>query len=404
VSGPGYAMFGADEERNLLDALRTGTLTRYRFGMPGAESYVYRFERAAREHFGSPHCLALNSGTSALLTALVANGIGPGDEVIVPGYMFIASIAAVLYAGAVPVLAEIDESLTLDPADFERKITSRTRAVMPVHMLGGAADMPMLTALAQEHSILVIEDVAQACGGSCNGVPLGTWGAAGAFSLNYFKVITAGEGGFCLLADDAAYERGYSFHDHGFKPLRDGAVDADAVFGLNLRMPDLSGALALAQLARLPEILERTQAVRTRLAAAIGEHEAMTPRTSVDPSGDCATTLCYTFHESAMAERMAKSLGTMPLVRSGKHYYGNMPQLQHMGSATLGSAHQGDPMPSYGVGDLPRTDDILARTLALSTGASDWYAGTGFGVGVNSTDHDIELCAQTFREVLASNS
>jgi dTDP-4-amino-4,6-dideoxygalactose transaminase len=352
--------------------------------------------------FGSPHCLAVNSGTSALLTALVAHGVGPGDEVIVPGYTFIASIAAIVYAGATPVLAEIDESLTLDVSDVERRISSRTKAIMPVHMLGGGADSVRLARLAAERSLVLIEDVAQACGASQDGRALGTIGSSGAFSLNYFKVITSGEGGFCLFSDPKVYERAYAFHDHGFSALRDGAVDGDATFGQNLRMPDLSGAVALAQLRKLPRILARTRTVKAALVAAIGELPGVRQRPLADVAGECATTLCFVFDEASHAEQVAKVLNTMTLAQSGKHYYANMPQLRHVGTSALGAAagRSETQLPSTRRGDLPQTDDVLARTVAVSTGTSDWYAGTGFGVTVHSSDDDIEACAAAFADAV----
>jgi dTDP-4-amino-4,6-dideoxygalactose transaminase len=139
LPGPGYASFGREEEHNVLEVLNTWKLSRSSYDNPHADSQVRRFEREVEEKLGCLHCVAVNSGTSALLAGLAALGIGPGDEVIVPGYMFVASIGSVVYSGATPVLAEIDESLTLVPKDVLAKITSRTRAIMPVHMLGPRA-------------------------------------------------------------------------------------------------------------------------------------------------------------------------------------------------------------------------------------------------------------------------
>lgn len=407
MSGPGFASIDAREREYVAAALDEGTLMRYRMGLTEEQSFVYRFERAAEQELGARHCLAVNSGTSALLTSLVALGIGPGDEVIVPAYTFIASIAAIAYCGATPVLAEIDESLTLDPRDVERRITARTRAVMPVHMLGVGADMDRLTGLAQEYGLLVIEDVAQACGGSFKGRRLGTIGDMGAFSMNHFKVLTAGEGGFCLTDSLERYETAYAFHDHGFRPNRDGAVEADAMFGLNLRMPDLSGALALAQLEKLDVVLERTRSVNARLGEAIGEVPGARPRRLPDPEGHCATTLTYVFDQAAVARSVAQRLGTTTLIESGKHYYANMPQLAGLAKdrrkvSPLGSAaaHSGDRPPSYARGSMPRTDSILARSIALSTGMSDWYAGTAFGVALDSDADAVKAAAGAFHDAV----
>src|SRR5450759_4087045 len=162
---------------------------------------------------GAKHCLAMNSCTSALISALVAVGVGPGDEVIVNSYTFFASCAAIVAAKAVPVICEIDDSLTMDPNDLERKITEHTKAVIAVHMRGAPCDMDRITAICRKHDVRLIEDCAQACGGSYKGKPLGTFGDIGCFSFQYHKIITAGEGGACITNDDRLYDRLMGYHD-----------------------------------------------------------------------------------------------------------------------------------------------------------------------------------------------
>ncbi|MER7755169.1 DegT/DnrJ/EryC1/StrS family aminotransferase [Kitasatospora sp. NPDC097643] len=407
MSGPGHSLIGEAERANVLRALE-GTLTRYRYGQPGEPSFVHRFERAVEDTFDARHCIATNSGTSALLSGLAALGIGPGDEVLVPGYTFIASVASIVHAGATPVLVEIDDTLNIDPVDAASKITPRTRAILPVHMLGAGADMDAIGDLAAQHGLAVLEDVAQACGGSHRGRRLGTIGDVGAFSLNYFKVITAGEGGFLLTGSRELYERAYSFHDHGFKPLRDGAIDADSLFGLNLRMGDLAGAVAFAQLGRLEDVLNRTRSRKAALVSAIGDLPGVRRRRLVDPAGDCATTVVYLFEDTDAARRVAARLGTTTLVDSGRHYYGNMPQLLSLGAGdrTSSTFHRRDQraMPDYSPGSLPRTDDLLARAVAVSTGAADSYSATNFGVDVHSSDKEVELAAERFRAAVLSGA
>jgi dTDP-4-amino-4,6-dideoxygalactose transaminase len=403
VSGPGRHFFDDQELQNVIRAME-GTLTRYRYGLPGEESFVFRFEQEARRIFGT-RCLAVNSCTSALFTGLAALGIGPGDEVIVPGYTFIASIATIVYSGATPVLAEIDNTLNLDPRDVQAKISPNTKAIMPVHMLGAPADLDAIMEIAREHGLSVIEDVAQACGGSIRDRRLGTIGTLGAFSLNYFKVITSGDGGFLLTADEDIYRRAYAIHDHGFRPLRDGTVDDDTLFGLNFRMSDLVGALALAQIGKIDRILARTRQVKAELAERVGDlPDGIRARRLVDPNGDCALALVYIFDDAEKAKRVADLLGTTALISSGRHYYGNMRQLWGLGRGRDGPApFRGSASVasgSYDVGTLPRTDDILARAIALSTGSSDFYAATGFGVNVRSTSEEIELVASQLRTAI----
>jgi dTDP-4-amino-4,6-dideoxygalactose transaminase len=184
---PGGLAIGDEEKRAVLEVLDNKYLFRY-YGPGDFQSRVQLFEKEFAEKMGSSYCLAVNSCTSALITALIAVGVGPGDEVILPGYTFFASCAAVIAAKAIPVIAEVDDSLTLDPDDVERKITSRTKAILAVHMRGVPCDLDRITAITKKHNLLLIEDVAQACGGSYKGKRLGNFGDCGAFSFQYHKI------------------------------------------------------------------------------------------------------------------------------------------------------------------------------------------------------------------------
>lgn len=404
MPGPGLEMLGAEEIAEVVEVLESRELSRYRFDDDGsaAPSKVYSFERALEAMTGARHCLGMNSCTSALLAGLWAAGVGPGDEVIVPGYTFIASIAAVAYAGATPVLAEIDESLSLDPEDVRRKITPQTRAVLAVHMMGAPCDMGRLEPLAREHDLLLIEDCAQAGGGSYRGRALGTFGAYGAFSLNVFKTFTAGDGGVLLTNDTRLYERAFAIHDHGARPHRVGVADANSFLGLNFRMHELTGAVAGAQLRKLPAILDRLRESRARLRAAIGPVPHASVRRCYDEEGDCATVLAYTFETAALARAVAEGLGVITLADSGKHNYANIPQLARRAMPVGSCPLDCDVRPlggTYEPGTLPRTEDLLARTVALSVGVVDSYLGTGFGINVRSGEDEIERAAERFVRV-----
>jgi dTDP-4-amino-4,6-dideoxygalactose transaminase len=387
MAGPGLSVFGQEEEAEVLDVLRSRELSRYRFDDDGTAppSKVRSFETEFAALTGSPFCLATNSCTSALLAGLLAAGIGPGDEVIVPAYTFIAPIAAVAHAGATPVLAEIDESLLLDPVDLAARITPRTKAILAVHMLGAPCDLDALASVAGRHGVALIEDCAQAGGGSFRGRYLGTFGRFGAFSLNVFKTFTAGDGGVLLTADRDLFELAFAIHDHGAAPLRQGVTEGPPVFGLNLRMHELAGALALAQVRKLPQILRTLRQNKARLGAAVGKLPGVSERPVHDPDGECATVLCYLFDSAAHAARAAEGLGTITLDRSGKHNYANMPQLRQGDGTNPG---------------LPRTDDILRRAVALSVGVTDSYLGTATGIGLSSSAADIERMARQFRAVV----
>lgn len=404
MGGPGVSRIGPEEEAEVLSVIRERELSRYRFDDHDGSalpSKVSQFEQEFRALTGARHCLGMNSCTSALFAGLLAAGIGPGDEVIVPGYTFIASIAAIVHTGAEPVLAEIDESLLLDPEDVAAKITSRTKAVIAVHMLGAPCDLDALDAVTREHGLLLVEDCAQSGGGMYRGRHLGTVGGFGAFSLNVFKTFTAGDGGILLTDDDDLYETAFALHDHGAAPLRQGVTDGPPLFGLNLRMHELTGAFALAQVRKLPDILRTLRANRDKFADAIGDLPGATRRRLHDPDGDCATVLAYTFASAAMADEVAARLGTITLSRSGKHNYANMSQLR---PDLVAPSDSGTRRPdravlrrSYPPGSLPRTDDLLSRSIALSVGVVDSYLGSGVGIDVTAGDDTIEAAARLFR-------
>ncbi|MDD3927463.1 MAG: DegT/DnrJ/EryC1/StrS family aminotransferase, partial [bacterium] len=402
MSGPGAMFIGEEEKREVLEVLESGHLFRYGDERtPAFKAKVWKLEEEIARYSGAEYSLAVNSGTMALLTALSALGIGPGDEVIVPGYTFIASIASIIYARAVPILCEIDESLTIDPEDIEKKITPLTKAIMPVHMLGNACDMDRIMKIAEEHNLKVIEDCAQAFGGSYKGRKLGTIGDIGIYSFNVFKTITAGDGGAVVTDSRELYERAFAFHDQGHSPLRQGVEVGQRPFvGLDLRMTELSAAVLRAQLRKLPMILERLHNSKEYFKAQISGRGEFCFRRLNDPQGDCATLLTVIFPDKERAGRVAAALGNTTIERSGWHVYNNMEQIINRLTVTpekcpfscayyKGEAH-------YEQGMLSRTDDILARSMNISIGVFDKGLGAGFGITALSERDEIEKKAETF--------
>ena len=250
MPGPGMELIGEEEKKELLEVLESGYLYRYGDAKdPRFKAKVVRLEQEVAKVAGVPYAVAVNSGTSALLVALMGLGVGPGDEVIVPGYTFIASISSIIYARAVPILAEVDRTLNLDPADVERKITPRTKAIMAVHMLGNPARLDELKKIADAHNLLLIEDCAQAFGARYKGRAVGSIGDVGTYSFNVYKTITAGDGGMLVTRDESAYRRYFGLHDQGHSPLRTGVEIGSRPFvGLDFRMTELAAAVLLAQL------------------------------------------------------------------------------------------------------------------------------------------------------------
>jgi dTDP-4-amino-4,6-dideoxygalactose transaminase len=264
MPGPGAYWFGEEEMNAVIKVMQGGHLFRYGSETDPAFTHsVATLEAEFASYCGSKFALATSSGTVSLLASVIALGLKPGDEVIVPAYTFVASYGACIFAGLVPVLCEIDESLTMDPGDIEHRITPRTRAIMPVHMLGNPCDMDQIMAIAKKHRLAVLEDCCQAAGASYKSKKVGTIGDMGAFSLNVFKTINSGDGGIIVTGNEDLYEIAFAVHDQGHKPSRLGVeVGTRQVLGLNFRMNELTAAVARAQLGKISNIVETLRAKR----------------------------------------------------------------------------------------------------------------------------------------------
>ncbi|MDQ3815164.1 MAG: aminotransferase class I/II-fold pyridoxal phosphate-dependent enzyme, partial [Armatimonadota bacterium] len=307
---PGAAVIDEAEERLVLETLRSRRLFRYD-GSDQALRRVEALETEWKQVFGTGYALAISSGTLALVCGLVALGVGPGDEVIVPAYTYVATASAVVAAGAVPIIAEVDESLTLDPADAERKITPRTKAIIPVHMRGTPCRMDQIMALARRHNLKVLEDVAQACGGSFGGQRLGSIGDVGAFSLNWFKIISAGEGGVLTTNDARLFGRAEMYHDPAMKFWASDAgraLQIEPLPGIGARMSEIQAAMALAQLRKLDDILVGLRRAKHAIKNRVMPRGDLQFRAEPDEAGDSALTLMFFAPERAVAERWSAAL------------------------------------------------------------------------------------------------
>ncbi len=303
---PGALEMGEDEKKAVLEVLNDKVLFRY-YSMPNRKSKVQEFEERFSAHIGTKYALAVNSGTSSLIAGLIGAGIGPGDEVIVPAYTFVASPAAVIAAKGIPVIAEVDSSLTLDPDDFERKITPYTKAVMPVHMRGAPCDMERITNIARKHGLKIIEDVAQSCGASYWGKRLGTFGDVGCFSLQMYKVITSGEGGVVVTDDQDIYDKARMYHDAAVRFW--GEDTGMAIFpGVNFRMSELAGALALVQLSKLEDLLARMRQNKRRIKSQIEPRDGLEFRKIHDEEGEASICLVMFMPNSNIAKQASAAL------------------------------------------------------------------------------------------------
>lgn len=367
---PGFEVFGEEEKQQILDVLETGVLFRYEFAEKRRGVYkVAEFEKRFAATCGCRYAQAVSSGTAALRVAMAALGISPGDEVITQGFTFVATWEAILDAGAVPVFAEVDESLTMDPKDLEKKITPRTRAIIPVHMLGAPARIDAIMAVADKHGIPVIEDTAQACGGTFQGRHLGTFGAMGIFSFDPVKTITTGEGGMIITDDENLYRNCSEYHDHGHdhNPDLDRGLEGRRFVGFNYRMGELQGAIGLAQLAKLDDIIARQKEHKATIRGALEKVNGVTFRDVPDPDGDTATFLAFFLPDGDTAEAFNKALsdrqaGAVYFKNNTWHVYDNWEHLH--GGLTL--CRTGWPFKRGGAGpDLNYPPDTLPQTRAV---------------------------------------
>ena len=389
MPGPGAYWYGKEELEAAVEVMNSGYLFRYgNENDPKFLRKVYTLENELAKYEKAGYALATSSGTSALLSSAFALDLKPGDEIIVPAYTFVASYSSVIFLGLVPVLAEIDESLGLDPDDIERRITPKTKAIMPVHMLGNPCDMDRIMAVARKHKLLVLEDCCQAAGASYKGKKVGTIGDIGAFSLNFFKTINSGDGGFVVTNDKSLYERAFGMHDQGHTPNRTGVeVGNRSLLGLNFRLNELTAAVALAQLKKLDRIVAELRRKRTLLKELISDAKGFKFRTLNDPEGDCGTLCTVIFDDASKAAEVSSRLGSKTVDKSGWHVYANMEHvLAHLKS--IGQPHT--------KGSYPGTDDILSRSMNISIGVVDGGLGAGWGININSTDGEIRKAAEQF--------
>lgn len=391
MPGPGAFLVGEEERREVEEILQSGYLSRYgSLDNPDFKRKVATLEEMFAETIGVRHCLAVNGGTSAIMASLAALGIQPGAEIIVPGYTYIATMSGVITVGGVPVLAEIDESLTLDPDDIRRKITDKTRGIIPVHMLGNPCDMDRIMKIAREHKLFVLEDGCQALGAGYMGKMVGSFGDMAAFSLNVNKTITAGDGGLAVTDDKRLFERAFGFHDQGHIPSLLGVEFGErTILGINLKLSELTGAFAIGQLKKLDQIVQTLKAKKTLFKDAIiaGNIRNMAFRKINDPD-ECHTILTVLFHDARTARRAARALGTITVAESGWHVYSNM---EHLLAYTDANGNR-----PYRRHMLPRTDDILSRAVNLSVGVVDPGIGASFGINILSSEQEIQQKADMF--------
>jgi len=334
---PGFELIGEEEKQAVIDVFDKGGVL-YRYGLNAKRQDIFRvdlFEKEIAQKVGAKYALCVCNGTAACKIALIALGVKPGDEVITQSFTFIATVEAILELGAVPVIAEVDASLNMDPVDLEKKITKKTRAVVPVHMAGVAARMREIMAIANKHNLKVFEDSCQAFGGTYLGKHLGTIGNVGAYSMDLGKIITTGEGGIVVTNDERIYlkAREYSDHGHECNPNVPRGEDTRTIWGFNYKATELIGAVGSAQLKKLDYILKKQRENKGKIKQGIKDIKGITFRDLPDVDGDAGDTLIFFVESREEASKfakalVAKSLGTKNLPDAiNWHYAGTWTQI-----------------------------------------------------------------------------
>lgn len=373
---PGFEIFGKEEKREIMDVLDTGVLFRYEFNEQRKGIFKVReFEKKFAQYCGATEAQAVTSGTAALKVALAALGVGPGDEVITQGFTFVATWEAILEIGALPVFTEVNQTLNMDPEDLKKKITPKTKCIIPVHMLGAQADIEKIVRIATEHNIPVIEDTAQAAGGRIKGQHLGTFGTCGTFSFDSVKTITTGEGGMIITNDVELWRSMSEYQDHGHDhKINPGARGGEGrrFIGFNYRMMELQGAIGLAQLAKLDSIVAAQQKNKAALKEAASTIPGVEFRELIDEKGDSATFLSFILQDSKHCQLVNDALkgdgqGAINFGENSWHFY---PKWEHLleGKTLATSGYPftepgGKRRVVYDPDSLPQSSDLLDRTL-----------------------------------------
>ncbi|HEU4633927.1 MAG TPA: DegT/DnrJ/EryC1/StrS family aminotransferase [Flavisolibacter sp.] len=372
---PGFEMWSDAERKEVNDVLETGILMRY--GFDGARKGVWKareLEQQICSRFGSQYAHVVSSGTAALTTALAALGIGAGDEVIMPSFTFVASFEAVLSVGALPVLVDVDETLTLDPGAVRKAITPKTKCIMPVHMCGSMADMDALQAICSEHGLLLLEDACQSIGASYKGKSLGTIGDAGTFSFDFVKTMTCGEGGVVMTNNPDLYNKaeGYTDHGHDHKGVDRGA-DLHPFLGYNFRISELHAAVGLAQVKRVDEFLAIQKRNHAALKNILSQVAEISFRRVPDAAGDSCTFLSWFLPTEEITRDVVNELKVQGLLAGNFYWYDNnwhyIRKWEHLKNAvSLNRLHeeQRAALLKLAQQDFSASDAVLGRCISTS--------------------------------------
>ncbi|MBL0740335.1 DegT/DnrJ/EryC1/StrS family aminotransferase [Chryseolinea lacunae] len=386
---PGTELFGYEEKKEVNDVLETGVLFRYGHDAQRNNQWKARdFEAEVKKITGAKFAHAVSSGSTAVACALAGAGIGAGDEVIVPPFTFIASVEAVLFAGALPVFAEVDETLCLSADGIRKAVTPKTKAVLLVHMCGGMANMDEILKVCKEHNLVLVEDAGQAFAASYKGTSVGLFGKTGCYSFDFFKIATAGEGGVLVTNDEQAYHHAETYSDHGHDHIGNNrGMENHPIIGFNFRISEVHAAIGAVQTRRVPHIREVNRKNKKFLTDALSKTPGIGFATIVDPEGDSATFLNLLMPDTETAKRTVEALNANG-IGGFNYWFTNMyhfiNQWDHLKdlkvAAKLTINVLGAPQ-DYKNLHLPKSQDVVGRLIS-------------FGIRVTWTPEQLNALAE----------
>ena len=369
---PGFELFGEREKAEVQQVLDTGVLMRYGFdAMRKGQWKARELEKALEARMKVKHAQLLSSGTAALTVGLASAGIGAGDEVIVPTFTFVASFEAVLALGAIPVLVDVDDTLTLDPLAVEAAITEKTKVVMPVHMCGTMAHLGDLKHICEKHKLLLLEDACQAIGGSYDGIPLGSYGDMGCFSFDYVKTITCGEGGALITNNTDFYKNADHYSDHGHDHVgKDRGAEEHPFLGYNYRISELNAAVGLAQISRLDDFIDIQKKNYTILKKALGTIPEIEFRRVPDKGIANYSFISFFLPAAEQAKKAQLALSKAGIdscfywFDNNWHYHTKWDHLKKLISLGPLSKDILDGLPNYDQADFSKSDKWISRNIS----------------------------------------
>jgi 8-amino-3,8-dideoxy-alpha-D-manno-octulosonate transaminase len=369
---PGFEIFGDEERKHVNDVLESGIIMRYGFdGMRNNHWKAKEFEAEFANKIGTEYCQLVSSGTSALTVALASAGIGAGDEIIMPSFTFVASFESILAIGAIPVLVDIDDTLTLDPKAVEAAITSKTKCVMPVHMCGSMANLDALQAICNKHNLLLLEDACQAIGGTYKGRPLGSIGDLGCFSFDFVKMITCGEGGAVITNNKDYYINADQYQDHGHDHIgSDRGAETHPFMGYNYRISELHAAVGLGQLEKFDDILAIQKRNYTIVRDALSTIDGLTFRKVPEGGEENYSFVNFFLPNEELAKKAHKTLGDAGVdanfywYTNNWHYINGWEHLRNIKSLGNVTDEVRNQLEKLNDTDFSKSDAIMSRTIS----------------------------------------